>query len=132
MENKKSKTNKVLLGLILLLTIKSNAQYPIIKKIKQDSVVIMTIQQGKEINALYLGYKKTIDSLQIKTRYYDSAINQISKKQDTINLYRFHIQNTKPTTGIDKEFKEAFEKEKGINRLWTLALFMALVLIKTQ
>jgi len=23
----------------------------------------MTIEQGKEINALYLGYKKTIDSL---------------------------------------------------------------------
>jgi hypothetical protein len=92
----------------------------------------MTIEQGKEINALYLGYKKTIDSLQIKTRYYDSAINQISKKQDTINLYRYHISNIKPTTGIDKEFKEAFEKEKGINRLWTLVLFMALVLIKTQ
>ena len=132
MENKKSKTKKVLLGIILLLTIKLNAQYPIIKKIKQDSVVIMTIEQGKEINALYLGYNKTIDSLKIKTRYYDSAINQISKKQDTINIYRYHIQNTKPTTGIDKEFKEAFEKEKGINRLWTLVLFMALVLIKTQ
>ena len=49
----------------------------------------MTIEQGKEINALYLGYKKTIDSLQIKTKYYDSAINQISKKQDTINIYRY-------------------------------------------
>jgi hypothetical protein len=92
----------------------------------------MTIEQGKEINALYLGYNKTIDSLQIKTRYYDSAINQISKKQDTINLYRYHIENIKPATGIDQEFKEAFEKEKGINRLWTLMLFMALVLIKTQ
>ena len=92
----------------------------------------MTIDQGKEINALYLGYNKTIDSLKIKTKYYDSAINQISKKQDTINLYRFHIQNIKQTTGIDEDFKEAFEKEKGINRIWTLALFMALVLIKTE
>lgn len=92
----------------------------------------MTIQQGKKINALYLGYKKTIDSLKIKTKYYDSAINQISKKQDTINLYRFHIQNTKTSSGIDPEFREAFEKEKAINRLWTLVLFMSLVLIKTQ
>ncbi len=92
----------------------------------------MTIEQGKEINALYLGYNKTIDSLKIKSKYYDSAINQISKKQDTINLYRYHIENIKPATGIDQEFKEAFEKEKGINRLWTLMLFMALVLIKTQ
>ena len=85
---------------MILVSVSSYSQYPIIKKIKQDSVVIMTIEQGKEINALYLGYKKTIDSLQIKTKYYDSAINQISKKQDTINIYRYHIQNTKPTTGI--------------------------------
>ena len=114
------------------MSVTSYSQYPQIKKIKQDSVVIMTIEQGKEINALYLGYNKTIDSLKIKTRYYDSAINQISKKQDTINIYKFHIQNTKPATGIDQDFKETYEKEKGINRLWTLVLFMALALIKTQ
>ena len=118
--------------MLIQVSVLSYSQYPIIKKIKEDSVVIMTIEQGKEINALYLGYNKTIDSLKIKTKCYDSAINQINKKQDTINLYRFHIQNTKPTTGIDEEFKQAFEKEKGINRLWTLVLFMTLVLIKTQ
>jgi len=117
---------------MILVSVSSYSQYPIIKKIKEDSVVIMTIQQGKEINALYLGYKKTIDSLKIKTNYYDSAINQINKKQDTINLYRYHIENIKPTTGIDQEFKETYEKEKGINRLWTLVLFMALALIKSQ
>jgi len=92
----------------------------------------MTIEQGKEINALYMGYNKTIDSLKIKTKYYDSAINQISKKQDTINLYRFHIQNTKPATGIDQEFKETYEKTQGLNRFWMFVLFMALALIKTQ
>jgi hypothetical protein len=90
----------------------------------------MTIQQGKEINALYLGYNKTIDSLKIKTKYYDSAINQITKKQDTINLYRFHIQNIKSSSTIDPEFKRNFEQEQGLNRLWTLLLFVALALIK--
>ena len=92
----------------------------------------MTIEQGKEINALYKGYNKTIDSLKIKTKYYDSAINQISKKQDTINIYRFHIENTKPAKGIDQEFKEAYEKTQGLNRFWMFVLFMALALIKTQ
>jgi hypothetical protein len=92
----------------------------------------MTIEQGKEINALYLGYNKTIDSLKIKTKYYDSAINQISKKQDTINIYRYHIQNIKPATGIDQEFKETYEKTQGLNRFWIFVLFMALALIKTQ
>jgi hypothetical protein len=92
----------------------------------------MTIEQGKEINALYLGYNKTIDSLKIKTKYYDSAINQISKKQDTINIYRYHIQNIKPATGIDQDFKETYEKTQGLNRFWIFVLFMALALIKTQ
>ncbi len=117
---------------MILVSVSSYSQYPIIKKIKEDSVVIMTIEQGKEINALYLGYKKTIDSLQIKTKYYDSAINQISKKQDTINIYRYHIENTKPATGIDQEFKETYEKTQGLNRFWMFVLFMALALIKTQ
>ncbi len=36
-----------------------------------------------------------------------------NKKQDTINIYRYNISNIKTTTGIDQEFKEAFEKEKG-------------------
>ena len=92
----------------------------------------MTIEQGKEINALYKGYNKTIDSLKIKTKYYDSAINQISKKQDTINIYRYHIENTKPAKGIDQEFKETYEKTQGLNRFWIFVLFMALALIKTQ
>jgi 5'-deoxynucleotidase YfbR-like HD superfamily hydrolase len=91
----------------------------------------MTIEQGNEINALYLGYNKTIDSLKIKSRYYDSAINQISKKQDTINLYRYHISYIKPTAGTE-ELKEIYEKEKAINRMWSFVLFMALALIKSQ
>ena len=92
----------------------------------------MTIEQGKEINALYLGYNNTIDSLKVKTKYYDSAINQISKKQDTINTYRFHIQNTKQPAGIDQEFKEKYEKTQDLNRFWIFLLFITLALIKTQ
>jgi hypothetical protein len=91
----------------------------------------MTIEQGKEINSLYLGYNKTIDSLKIKTKYYDSAINQISKKQDTINIYRYYISNIKPAAGTE-ELKEIYEKEKAINRMWSFVLFMALALIKSQ
>jgi len=92
----------------------------------------MTIEQGKEINSLYLGYNKTIDSLKIKTKYYDSAINQISKKQDTINLYRYHISNIKPAEGITQEFKETYEKTQNLNRFWIFILFMALALVKSQ
>ena len=127
------KSKQLWIALVMILvSVSSYCQYPIIKKIKQDSVVIMTIEQGKEINALYLGYNNTIDSLKVKTKYYDSAINQISKKQDTINTYRFHIQNTKQPTGIDQEFKEKYEKTQDLNRFWIFLLFITLALIKTQ
>lgn len=92
----------------------------------------MTVQQGKEINALYLGYTKTIDSLKIKSKYYDSAVNQIGKKEDTINLYRFHLENTKRGETFDEAFKERWQKTQELNRFWIFILFMALALVKTE
>lgn len=117
---------------MILVAVSSYSQYPIIKKIKEDSVVIMTVQQGKQINALYLGYNKTIDSLKIKAKDYDSAYNKLIEKEDTINLYRYHIQNIKGVRGIDDAFKEKWERSQEINRMWIFVLFMALGLIKTQ
>jgi hypothetical protein len=92
----------------------------------------MTIKQGNEINALYLGYNKTIDSLKIKSKNYDSAINQISKKQDSLNLYRYHINNIKGVGAIDEEFKEKWQRTQELNRMYFFVLFFALALIKSQ
>ena len=121
---------------MILLSVSSYSQYPITKRIKGDSVVIMTIGQADTINKLYKSYNDTIiaykDSLSLKNNLYVTTSSKLRSKEDSVNIYRYHIQNIKPATGIDQEFKEAFEKEKGINRIWTLALFMALVLIKTQ
>ena len=94
----------------------------------------MTIGQADTINKLYKSYNDTIiaykDSLSFKNNLYVYTTNRLRSKEDSVNIYRFHIENIKPTTAIDKDFKDKFEQEQGINRLWTLLLFVALALIK--
>ena len=111
-------------------------QYPITKKIKGDSVVIMTIGQADTINKLYKSYNDTIiaykDSLSLKNNLYVTTNSKLRSKEDSVNIYRYYIQNIKSSSGIDPEFKEKFEQEQGINRLWTLILFVALALIKIK
>ena len=112
------------------------SQYPTTKRIKGDSVVIMTIGQADTINKLYKSYNDTIiaykDSLSHKNNLYVSTSSKLRSKEDSVNIYRYYIQNIKSSSGIDPEFKEKFEQEQGINRLWTLILFVALALIKIK
>jgi hypothetical protein len=96
----------------------------------------MTVGQADTINKLYKSYNDTIiaykDSLSFKNNLYATTNNKLRVKEDSVNIYRFHIQNIKATGGVDEEFKHKFEQEQGINRLWTLVLFMALAIIKSQ
>lgn len=77
---------------MILLSVSSYSQYPIIKKIKDDSVVIMTVKQGNEINALYLRYNQAIDSLTNKTIKDDSLLNIYSHKVSTLEHYKFRYE----------------------------------------
>ena len=77
---------------MILVSVSSYSQYPLIKKIKEDSVVIMTIDQGKEINALYIGYNKTIDSLKNKSIKDDSLLNIYTYKVSSLEHYKFRYE----------------------------------------
>ena len=119
---------------MILLSVSSYSQYPTTKRIKGDSVVIMTVGQADTINKLYKSYNDTIiaykDSLSLKNNLYVTTTNKLRVKEDSVNIYKFHIENIKSSPGIDAEFKRNFEQEQGLNRLWTLLLFVALALIK--
>ena len=77
---------------MILLSVSAYSQYPIIKKIKDDSVVIMTVKQGNEINALYLRYNETIDSLKSKTIKDDSILNVYINKANKLENYKFRYE----------------------------------------
>jgi hypothetical protein len=96
----------------------------------------MTVGQADTINKLYKSYNDTIiaykDSLSLKNNLYVTTNSKLRVKEDSVNIYRFHIQNIKATPAIDEEFKVKWEREQGLNRFWIFVLFMALALVKTQ
>lgn len=71
----------------------SYCQYPIIKKIKEDTVVILTLNQSEQINKLYLNYNDTIGKLKI-------ALN---KKTDSLNNKQAKYDSLLYTTLIEKD-----------------------------
>lgn len=70
--------------------------YPITKKYKGDSVVIMTIEQGKQINKLYTNYNDTItnlkNSINLKRLQYDSINKEIRIKQDSFYNWKWKYE----------------------------------------
>jgi hypothetical protein len=74
---------------LILLTSFSFAQYPLIKKLGKDSVVIMTIQQGNQINESFDNNEKTISLL-----------------RDSLKLLRFNLLQTNLVTDTLKVKKD--------------------------
>jgi hypothetical protein len=110
------------------------SQYPIIKKIKQDSVIILTVKQGEQINNLYKRYNDTIgllkDSLGIKTYKYDSVFNKLLIQKDSISFYKGRSTGIKQI-GVE-EIISKIEREKEVNRMWLFFLFAGTILAITQ
>ena len=81
--------------IVILLTLVSNlsyCQYPIIKKLGNDSVVIMTLTQATTINSTFQANQNTIDSLRTHVYIKDSIINKKKTTYDSLhavtNQYR--------------------------------------------
>lgn len=81
--------------MLILIGNLSFSQYPIIKKIGEDSLILITIKQGEEINEKFIENEKRIDSLskdnakkqlniQNMQNRYDSLFNKgyLNVKQD--------------------------------------------------
>ena len=70
----------------------SYCQYPIIKKLGNDSVVIMTVKQAVTINNTFQSNQNTIDSLKTHVYIKDSIINKKKITYDSLyavaNQYR--------------------------------------------
>jgi hypothetical protein len=95
--------------LIAILAVNTSyCQYPIIKKIKDDTVVILTLNQSEQINKLYLKYNdtigklknalnKTTDSLNNKTVKYDSLLFTTLTEKDSLYNWKWKYKANKET-----------------------------------
>jgi len=79
--------------LAILVVSSSYSQYPIIKKIGKDSLILMTLKQGDDINKSFSQYQKKLDSLKDTVVYkrflIDSLnveLNKLDKKREEYKL----------------------------------------------
>ena len=79
--------------MLILLLDSTFAQYPIVKKIGNDSVVIMTTEQGRKINELFdqndkeiFKLKESVDSLKTKYVFSTKIIDSLKIIRDTIKF----------------------------------------------
>jgi len=85
---------KCLMVLLMILVVSSSySQYPIIKKIGKDSLILMTLKQGNDINKSFTEYQNKLyslnDSVVAKKFLIDSLnieLNKLDKKREEYKL----------------------------------------------
>lgn len=77
---------KSLIAFILILASNlSFSQYPIIKKIGNDSLILMTIKQGEDINVKFIQNRARLDSLKDSVRTNKHLVDSLKIKYDSLN-----------------------------------------------
>jgi len=107
------KLKQLLIVLALtLVSISSYCQYPKTKRIGQDSVVIMTVQQGDYINTLYKQYRFQIDSLKIDAQLNRAAIDSLQHKYDSLGRVMYDAAQYKWKYEANREIFFKMEKDE--------------------
>ena len=97
--------NKSLIVLLLILLVNSSyCQYPIIKKIGNDSVVLITIKQGEDIN------KKFSEDRQKLSLLKDSVLVERNKVDSLRSKYDSLTNELIPVTKKYDEYKHRYEE----------------------
>ena len=84
------------------------AQYPITKKIGNDTVVIMTIRQAENINKLFDDNEKEFNKISDSLKLLKSLLIDNTKKSDSLS-YKVHAADFKT-----EEYKFKYEENKKI------------------
>ena len=116
----KSKASWILLLLIPVANL-CYCQYPITKKIGEDTVVIMTLKQGEQINKTFNKFGQdlnlTKDSLKIKRAHYDSLFNTISLVKDSFYDWKWKYTENKRIYEAYNENQRKIEKLHSVSKL---------------
>ena len=115
----KLKASWILLVLIQVANL-CYCQYPITKKIGEDTVVIMTLKQGEQINKTFNKFNQDLslikDSFNLKRIQYDSLFNTISLVKDSFYNWKWKYQANKNTyyareTEVERDKKYDFAQK---------------------
>lgn len=132
--------------MLIVLTNSTYAQYPIVKKIGNDSVVIMTTNQGRRINELFeqndkdiIRLKDSVDSLKTKYVYSTKVIDSLRVVRDTVrvkndSLYKLYLDmkwrrdtNLVIYNKVERNYNKSIKTWQWIN-VGFIAFFMGLTM----
>ncbi len=103
-------------------------QYPITKKIGEDTVVIMTLKQGEQINKTFNKFGQdlnlTKDSLKIKRAQYDSLFNTISLVKDSFYDWKWKYKENKRIYEAYNENQRKIEKLHAASKLILIGIII--------
>ena len=103
-------------------------QYPITKKIGEDTVVIMTLKQGEQINKTFNKFGQdlslTKDSLKIKRAEYDSLFNTISLVKDSFYDWKWKYTENKRIYEAYNINQGKIEKLHSVSKLILIAIII--------
>lgn len=96
----------------MLVSLLSYSQYPTVKKINNDSVVIMTLKQGEDINKRFLFLNDSIKKLNDNFNRY--MIDNGQRLQKVYSDYNFEFNAHKMTKAEADSFKMMYLANKKI------------------
>lgn len=103
-------------------------QYPITKKIGEDTVVIMTLKQGEQINKTFNKFGQdlslTKDSLKIKRAQYDSLFNTISLVKDSFYDWKWKYTENKKIYEHYNQNQRKIEKLHAASKLILIGIII--------
>ena len=121
------KTSWILLVLILVANL-CYCQYPITKKIGEDTVVIMTLKQGEQINKTFNKFNEDLslikDSFNIKRIQYDSLFSTIFLVKDSFYDWKWKYTENKRIYEAYNENQRKIEKLHAASKLILIGIII--------
>jgi len=100
--------------MLMLVSNLTYSQYPIAKKIGEDSVVIMTLKQGNDINSSFLKLKDSINSFKNSTT--KSHLDDLMSLQRMYDSYSHEYFNRKIEQSRYDSLLNEYNKKDEIHR----------------
>ena len=129
-----NKKKWLLLLALILLSFSSYAQYPTTKKIGKDTVVIMTVKQGRQMNETFSNNQKIISGMKDSLRYYIESDRMNAETVDSLWAkytevkYKFET-NLKTYQEYDKKYQKDIKNYRTDQSILSAAVIVLSVLV---
>lgn len=110
---------------MMLVSLSSYCQYPVVKTIGKDTVVIMTVKQADEINKKFLDLRDSISALDKTVTITKVEIDSLKVEKQKIDSS--FVRTTEKVLTLDTLVKDEDKKHWREKRTWAIWMFFSIV-----